>query len=62
MQSEAKRRGNAKYNAKCDQIMVKPLRAEASTPTPWNCWKDSESGQLMRGATLNRGKSAGSGC
>lgn len=31
MQSEAKRRGNAKYNAKCDQIMVKPLRAEGES-------------------------------
>lgn len=31
MQSEAKRRGNAKYNAKCDQIMIKPLRPEGES-------------------------------
>ena len=31
MKSEAKRRGNAKYNAKCDQIMIKPLRPEGES-------------------------------
>lgn len=28
MQSEAKRRENAKYNAKCDQITIRPLQPE----------------------------------
>ena len=40
--SEAKRRGNDKYNAKCDYIAVKPLKPE---------------GEAIRGAAKTAGQS-----